>query len=293
MKIIPVLFFLSFINAQIALPTFQGVHKPHASAFESTDLTFSYTGSIETFVVPSGVTSITIEAWGAGGASPTSVVYTPGKGARLKGTFTVTPSDVILILVGQNPNNQGGGGGGTFIVEVDNNSSYTMNTGAKVTPLLVAGGGAGGTNHSGTDNPNKDAVLTTSGATSDLFAGGTDGSGGTTGGQGCQPAAGGGFLSAGQNGSCSANGGSSFLSGGAGGTGTNSINFGPGGFGCGGAGNIHRSGAGGGYSGGGAGLNPPPTRYGPSAGGGSYNSGSNQSNSVGVQEGNGQVILSY
>ena len=31
MKIIPLLFFLSFINAQIALPTFQAVHKPHTS----------------------------------------------------------------------------------------------------------------------------------------------------------------------------------------------------------------------------------------------------------------------
>ncbi|SVE00492.1 uncharacterized protein METZ01_LOCUS453346 [marine metagenome] len=31
MKIIPLLFFLSFINVQIALPTFQAVHKPHTS----------------------------------------------------------------------------------------------------------------------------------------------------------------------------------------------------------------------------------------------------------------------
>ena len=30
-RIIPLLFFLSFINAQIALPTFQAVHKPHGS----------------------------------------------------------------------------------------------------------------------------------------------------------------------------------------------------------------------------------------------------------------------
>ena len=30
-RIIPLLFFLSFINAQIALPTFQAVHKPHST----------------------------------------------------------------------------------------------------------------------------------------------------------------------------------------------------------------------------------------------------------------------
>ena len=31
-RIIPLLLFLSFINAQIALPTFQAVHKPHTPA---------------------------------------------------------------------------------------------------------------------------------------------------------------------------------------------------------------------------------------------------------------------
>ena len=36
MKIIPLLFFLSFINAQIALPTFQAVHKPHTITSSST-----------------------------------------------------------------------------------------------------------------------------------------------------------------------------------------------------------------------------------------------------------------
>ena len=35
LRIIPLLFFLSFINAQIALPTFQAVHKPHSTASSS------------------------------------------------------------------------------------------------------------------------------------------------------------------------------------------------------------------------------------------------------------------
>ena len=56
---IPLLFFLSFINAQIALPTFQGVHnKIHATVLEFGTQTFSYTGSQQTFTVPSGVTEI-------------------------------------------------------------------------------------------------------------------------------------------------------------------------------------------------------------------------------------------
>ena len=36
MNSIPLLFFLSFINAQIALPTFQGVHKPHSTTSSGT-----------------------------------------------------------------------------------------------------------------------------------------------------------------------------------------------------------------------------------------------------------------
>ena len=37
-RIIPLLFFLSFINAQIALPTFQGVHIPHSSCASTSTL---------------------------------------------------------------------------------------------------------------------------------------------------------------------------------------------------------------------------------------------------------------
>ena len=54
MKAISLLFFLSFINAQIALPTFQGVHKPHTSEVEPGNTTFNYTGSSQTFTVPDG-----------------------------------------------------------------------------------------------------------------------------------------------------------------------------------------------------------------------------------------------
>ena len=36
MNSIPLLIFLSFINAQIALPTFQGVHKPHSTTSSGT-----------------------------------------------------------------------------------------------------------------------------------------------------------------------------------------------------------------------------------------------------------------
>ena len=66
-RIIPLLFFLSFINAQIALPTLQAVHKPHSTVAESGSQTFSYTGSQQTLTISSGVNTITIKAWGAQG----------------------------------------------------------------------------------------------------------------------------------------------------------------------------------------------------------------------------------
>ena len=56
---ISLLFILSFINAQIALPTFQAVHKPHTTTVaESGSQTFSYTGAQQTFNVPSGITAV-------------------------------------------------------------------------------------------------------------------------------------------------------------------------------------------------------------------------------------------
>jgi len=47
MKITLLLFFLSFINAQIALPTFQAVHKPHntSSSYDFTSHTFTNCGA--------------------------------------------------------------------------------------------------------------------------------------------------------------------------------------------------------------------------------------------------------
>ncbi|MEI7830555.1 MAG: glycine-rich protein, partial [Prolixibacteraceae bacterium] len=105
--------------------------------------TFNYGGSIQTFTVPAGITSLQIEAYGAeGGYSDDgpSGNTRPGRGARMKGTFAVTPGQILKLLVGQqgrpttdnrSGNQAGGGGGGSFVT--DNSNS----------PLLVAGGGGG------------------------------------------------------------------------------------------------------------------------------------------------------
>ena len=106
----------------------------YAEAAGSLLQTFNYTGTIDNFTVPVGVTSITIIAKGAQGGSNTG---TGGSGAIMTGTFSVSSGQVLSILVGQQPT--GGsfaaGGGGTFVAL---GSSYST-----ATPLIVAGGGGG------------------------------------------------------------------------------------------------------------------------------------------------------
>jgi hypothetical protein len=244
---------------------------------------FSYTGQIDTFIVPACVDSLTIEAWGAQGGGGVVAQGQGGKGARLKGDFAVNPGDTILVLVGQVGQTAYGygGGGGSFVVLLD------------TTPLVVAGGG-GGAEHN--DNfPGFDAVLTTSGMNVENGLGGTNGMGGelgnpNTSGCGWSGSGGGGLLG---NGGLSGDGGGfAFVNGGNGGTDPtgNCVVAGFGGFGGGGAGG-NPGGGGGGYSGGagGANIGLVPNRGG--GGGGSFNSGANPSNTAGVQSGNGQVEI--
>ena len=235
------------------------------------------TGTIQSFTVPAGITSLTIEAWGAQGGQGTSYTqYTPGKGAYMKGDFVVTPGQVLKVLVGQlgpSGTNDGGGGGGSFVVTNSNN------------PLIIAGGG-GGSSYSGSGS---DAVTTNN--ANPGVNGGSGGSGGGGGSSAGCSGAGGGFSSDGGNGpSCgsSCNGGKAFLNGGDGGCTVSSCT---GGFGGGGGthGGGWGGGGGGGYSGGGASTS---SQYG-GGGGGSYNSGTNQTNTPGVKTGDGKVTITY
>ena len=263
--------------------------------------TFNYSGTIANFTVPAGVTSLTIDAYGAQGGSGTiyATSLIGGKGARMMGTVAVTPGEILKVLVGQmggssgGPHgNENGGGGGSFVVRQTGN-----------VPLVIAGGGGGAPSTSyGTSctrvAATADGQITTSGVTVGCSAtanGGTGGNGGSAAGS-YEGGAGGGFYTDGANGGthCSlAYGGLSFLNGGTGGAGNtcyNTNNYG--GFGGGGGGMLGGPGGGGGYSGGAsAGSWSSFSTYG--GGGGSYNSGTSQTNVSGLQTGNGQVIISW
>lgn len=138
----------------------------HIMPLNRTKLDFFYTGAIQTWVVPVGVTFVYAKLWGAGGAGGTIGGWAHGShgggGGHTRGLIPVTPGETLTILVGQggivnqgasptfgfgggcqiNSDNRygGGGGGGTFVFR--NYVPTTPQPGG--TPLLVAGGGGGG-----------------------------------------------------------------------------------------------------------------------------------------------------
>ena len=147
------------LNAQVALPTFQGTHFAKSSGSQ----TFSYTGSQQTFTVPAGVSTITIKVWGAQGGnsgyySSSGNCATGGKGGYSTGTLSVSSGNTVYIYVG----GQGEG--------YSSCSTQMQNTGAKdggwnggggnsVTgPGGTGGGGASDVRYGGTGTSNRKIV---------------------------------------------------------------------------------------------------------------------------------------
>jgi hypothetical protein len=115
-------------------------------------------GGIQVWTVP--VTGdYDIDVYGASGGAGTNDASKGGRGARIKGRFTLTKGDLYWIIVGQmgtravNPSSGGGGGGGSFFVKVpDNDNVAVFNTSkANLTMdnLLIAAGGGGGSSYGG------------------------------------------------------------------------------------------------------------------------------------------------
>ncbi len=65
---------------------------------------YEYTGALQTYLVPAGVNSITIEAWGAEGGesdgSGSHGLVPAGQGGYAKGDLSVTPGQTLYIYVG-------------------------------------------------------------------------------------------------------------------------------------------------------------------------------------------------
>lgn len=108
--------------------------------------TFSYTGAVQTYTVPPGVTTLTMEVWGAQGGA--NWVNNVNYGGYVKGDIAVTPGEVLNIYVGQQPttitggfngggNGEGAGKGGGGGTDVRQGGTGLNNR------VIVAGGGGG------------------------------------------------------------------------------------------------------------------------------------------------------
>lgn len=122
---------------------------------------FSYTGSVASFTVPASITTLNAKVWGAGGGGGRSGGWGQGSdggsGGYASGSITVTPTQVLNIVVGQggingstsrnfggggansanNSDNIYGGGGGGY-------SGIFRSTVSQTDALIIAGGGGAG-----------------------------------------------------------------------------------------------------------------------------------------------------
>ncbi len=108
--------------------------------------TFTYTGAMQTYVVPAGITTITIETWGAQGGSNwgNNVNF----GGYSKADFPVTPGETLYIYVGQQPTTItggfNGGGNGEGAGKGGGGASDVRQGGNALTDRIIVGGAGGG-----------------------------------------------------------------------------------------------------------------------------------------------------
>ena len=204
-RLIIIFFFTSWeLNAQIALPTFQGaqfsafgLYSFSSHTFTNCDETWrqgptladcksSYntdwedntdffnvvSQGIQEWTVPSTGT-YRIEAYGAQGGNRDGA---GGKGAIMRGDFSLDEGDIIFILVGQKgtdsynrdynyqgkaSNDGGGGGGGTFVIKKSGNGVSN----AQTADILGIAGGGGGKTSTYSDDVNDGSTGTDGGDT--------------------------------------------------------------------------------------------------------------------------------
>ncbi len=246
------------------------------------NIIFNYTGAVQTWTIPSGVTKVRITVAGAAGSDgSTNDIITPviaGKGGIMTADFSVTSGQVLNLYVGGlgvNSTSGGFNGGGPAIQSASyaggGASDVRIGGTALNNRVIVSGGGGGyggnggiGGDGAGVLNANGGNGLTTTNIALESGAITTGGSGGTE--------SGGGTAGSGNWG-----------------TGT------AGTLGQGGTGYQYGGSGGGGYYGGGGGGSDTEGAHASGGGGSSYldPSGTYISGTNGVNTGNGYIIISY
>ena len=268
-----------------------------------TTQTFNFSGGMQSYTVPVGVTSLTINARGAQGASQT-LGGTGGLGGSVQGVLSVSPGQVLNIFVGgQNGYNGGALGGVNGNTVFSGPSTGNAGNGGGATDIRIGGvalanrvlvaGGGGGAGSNGVWPGCQTAGPAGNGGSGGGLTGGTGNGGSST---ACNCTGGGG--NGGFGGTQSAGGATSTYN-----TGGCLQTWGPGNagtLGIGGAGSLvfHNGsggcgGGGGGYYGGGSGANGSDTTPGGGGGGGSSFVGAATSTvlTAGTNTGNGSVVL--
>lgn len=137
--------------------TYTAPAAPQGSYAKAVSDTFWFTGAAQTFVVPTGVSAVKIQAWGAQGGKAQASNATGGLGGYAEGKLAAMPGQSMYVYVGEQPAPQsigsptdvfpggfngggnhganGGGGGGASDVRVGGNDLNNR--------VMVAGGGGG------------------------------------------------------------------------------------------------------------------------------------------------------
>jgi hypothetical protein len=107
---------------------------------------YSYTGSMQTFTVPVGVTTVTIITKGAQGQKATTTTSLPGNGGIAKGVLTVTPGQVLNVFVGGQTGYNGGGAywGNPGLTCMGGGASDVRYPGVTLTDRIIVAGAGGG-----------------------------------------------------------------------------------------------------------------------------------------------------
>ncbi len=256
--------------------------------------TFNYSGGVQTYTVPLGVTTLIVDVYGGQGRLNTSGQGSGGLGGRVSATISVVGGEVLQVNVG------GGGSSGT-------GGGFNGGGNAGVADCGSAAGGGGGGMSSIMRSP-----YTFNGTNALIVAGGGGGAGGTRI-VGCGPGGGGGggggWFGGGGGGSYNGTGGGGGTAGGGGAGGAFGFAGGtdgaPGSAGTGGAGgavvannqfgtNVGIAGGNGGGINGAGGGSATGNWEGGGGGGGSnyaFAGASGVAHSQGVRAGNGVIII--
>lgn len=104
---------------------------------------FDFTGNAQSFTVPAGVHSITVDAVGGAGAVGLGCIAISGRAGRTEALLPVTPKEQLKVYVGGVGTGSGGSGFNGGVGGGGGASDVRVSPGRLVDRVLVAGGGGG------------------------------------------------------------------------------------------------------------------------------------------------------